>query len=132
MAVRSTVIKNTRTQAVIKAVCAGTGGFANISLQSLKLADETIDFANVAPVVNINAVYFSIDNDHVHIRRNGNSIMLLSGTENWKVASEMGFVDNEDNSANISIDFGASSNSTIYLSLTKAAGYQEPNTQVKR
>lgn len=121
-----TILKKKRQQAVVQIM--GTGN-ATISMQELALADETIDFANVAANVNISALYYSTDSN-VIISRNGNTVIQLYGTDNWEMSQSAGFVFNQDNSSNILVNFGAG-NGTAVLVLTKQSGYQEPNQQIK-
>lgn len=117
-------IKKKRQQATAHVI--GTGN-ATISMHSLALADETIDFANVAPRVNISAIYYSAS-ANVAIRRNGNLVLDLYGSDNWELAQASGIVINLDNSANIVVDFG-SGTGTVLLTVTKVSGYREPDQQ---
>ena len=125
MATTQTIVKKKRQQAVV--VINGTG-LANVSMQSLGLADETFDTANI--VVNLSAVYFSTDGN-VILSRNGNTVVQLYGTDNWEMAQQSGFVFNQDSKSNVLVNFG-SNNGTAVLVLTKQAGYIEPDQQTKR
>lgn len=127
MALAKTIIKKKRQQAVVHLI--GTGS-ATISMQELALADETLDFANTPAVVNISGMFFSTDGT-LTVTRNGNTVATVYGTDNWDFSQQMGFVLNQDNGSNIVANFGAA-NGTVVFVLTKAGGYQEPNTQTKR
>ena len=131
MATRVDIQKITRQHAVVKAV-AVTGGYANVDLGNLKYNDQTFDAANAK--VDINGVYFCIDgSNHTHVYRNNNTVLLLNGSDNWNFSSSTGFAVNDYNSANISIFFGTgtnSSNGTVILSLSKTAGYIDPDRQI--
>lgn len=126
MATTKSILKKKRQQAVVKFV-ADNGGSATLSMQELALADETIDFANVAAQVNINHIHFCVDN-FAKVIRNGNVILVLSGDNSFNLSQESGFVINDDNGANITVDFGTA-NGTVILGLTKAGGYREPDQQ---
>ena len=125
MALTKTILKKKRQQAVVHLV--GTGN-ATISVHELALPDETLDFANVPAVVNITGYYYSIESGPMVVSRNGNVVLNVYGTDNWEFSQQMGFVLNQDNSSNIVVDFGAANGTAIFV-LTKAGGYQEPDTQ---
>jgi len=126
MPISKFIIKRVRQQAVVKFVGDGT---ANVDLVAdLKLPDETVtDVANTVRV-NINSVIFTNSNSTtpITIARNGNTVMQLFGNDNWSFNQMMGFVDNENNSANIRVTLPATS--TLFLGLTKQ-GFNEPNNQ---
>lgn len=119
-----TYLKKKRQQATAHII--GTGN-ATISMQSLALDDETIDFANVAPRVNISSIYYTTSSN-VAITRNGNLILDLYDTDNWELAQASGVVINIDNSSNIVVDFGTG-RGTVLLTVTKVSGFQEPDQQ---
>lgn len=127
MPISKFILKKVRQQAVVKFVGDGS---ANVDLVAdLKLADETVtDVANTVRV-NINSVIFTNSNSTtpITIARNGNTVMQLFGNDNWSFNQMMGFVDNENNSANIRVTLPATS--TLFLGLTKAGGFNEPNNQ---
>ena len=126
MAISKFIIKRVRQQAIVKFVGDGT---ANVDLVAdLKLPDETVtDVANTVRV-NINSVIFTNSNSTtpITIARNGNTVMQLFGNDNWSFNQMMGFVDNENNGANIKVTLPATS--TLFLGLTKQ-GFNEPNNQ---
>lgn len=126
MAISKFILKRVRQQAVVKFVGDGT---ANVDLVAdLKLPDETVtDVANTVRV-NINSVIFTNSNSTtpITIARNGNTVMQLFGNDNWSFNQMMGFVDNENNGANIKVTLPATS--TLFLGLTKQ-GFNEPNNQ---
>ena len=126
MPISKFIIKRVRQQAIIKFVGDGT---ANVDLVAdLKLPDETVtDVANTVRV-NINSVIFTNSNSTtpITIARNGNTVMQLFGNDNWSFNQMMGFVDNENNGANIKVTLPATS--TLFLGLTKQ-GFNEPNNQ---
>lgn len=126
MPISKFILKRVRQQAVVKFVGDGT---ANVDLVAdLKLPDETVtDVANTVRV-NINSVIFTNSNSTtpITIARNGNTVMQLFGNDNWSFNQMMGFVDNENNSANIRVTLPATS--TLFLGLTKQ-GFNEPNNQ---
>jgi hypothetical protein len=126
MPISKFIIKRVRQQAVVKFVGDGT---ANVDLVAdLKLPDETVtDVANTVRV-NINSVIFTNSNSTtpITIARNGNTVMQLFGNDNWSFNQMMGFVDNENNGANIKVTLPATS--TLFLGLTKQ-GFNEPNNQ---
>lgn len=126
MPISKFIIKRVRQQAIIKFVGDGT---ANVDLVAdLKLPDETV--TNVANTVRvtINSVIFTNSNSTtpITIARNSNTVMQLFGNDNWSFNQMMGFVDNENNSANIRVTLPATS--TLFLGLTKQ-GFNEPNNQ---
>jgi|694.fasta_scaffold18181_10 hypothetical protein len=124
MAVTKTVLKKVRQQASVKLI---GDGQANITTFDLKLADETLDNGNVA--MNITGMVWSTPGvTPIVITRNGNVTQYLSGNDNWTLTQMFGISDTVANSANISIAMPA--NSLLYLSITKASGFIEPNQQI--
>jgi hypothetical protein len=124
MPVTKTVLKKVRQQASVKLI---GDGQANITTFDLKLADETLDNGNVA--MNITGMVWSTPGaTPIVITRNGNVTQYLSGNDNWSLTQMFGISDTVANSANISIAMPA--NSLLYLSITKASGFIEPNQQI--
>lgn len=124
MAVTKTVLKKVRQQAIVKLI---GDGVANVTTVDLKLADETLDNGNVA--MNITGMMWTSPGTlPIVITRNGNVTQYLWGNDNWSMTQSFGFSDITANSANISISMPA--NSMMYLSITKAAGFIEPNQQI--
>jgi hypothetical protein len=133
MAVTKTVLKKVRQQAVVKFVGDGT---ANVDLDTdLKLADETfLGYANTN--VTITGMVWSVTDSiaaPVVIKRpytaTANTAMLF-GNDNWSLTQMFGFVDSANASSNIQIQMPATGG-TLYLTVTKNNGYQEPNQQTK-
>lgn len=118
----ATILKKTRQQAVVKTT--GTG-LANISIHDVKYTDQTVDAANVK--LNISHLYFCVTGTTT-VTRNGNVVITLTGEDNWNFAQETGFVLNDDNSANVSVNYGANTG-TVIVTFTKEAGYIDPEQQ---
>jgi hypothetical protein len=133
MPVIRTVLKKVRQQAVIKIVgdrSAGTSdGTANITSLDLKLTDETIDQPNVQMTIT-GIMWSAPDTLPIVITRNNSTVMILNGNDNWSTSQMFGFADTSNSSANITVIMPA--NSTIYLHLSKPAGFIEPDQQTKR
>lgn len=127
MAVTKTILKKKQQQAVAKFVSVG-GGSATLNIYEIALQNETIDFANTAANVNISHVYFCVD-ETTTVTRNGNVVLALTGEDNWDFSQETGFVLNDDNTGNITVNFGAG-NGTCIVTVTKAGGYAEQNRQI--
>jgi len=124
MPVTKTVLKKVRQQASVKLI---GDGQANITPADLKLADETLDNGNIA--MNITGMVWSTPGaTPIVITRNGNVTQYLSGNDNWSLTQMFGISDTVANSANISIAMPA--NSLMYLTITKAGGFIEPNQQI--
>ena len=131
MPVVKTVLKKVRQQAIIKIVgnsFAGTSdGSANITPLDLKLTDETVDQQNIQ--MNITGMMWSApDTLPIIIARNNSTVMILNGNDNWSTSQMFGFADTSNNNANITVTMPA--NSTIYLHLSKTAGFIEPDQQI--
>ena len=124
MPVIRTVLKKVRQQAIVKMVGSGT---STITSLDLKLADETVDQPNVQ--MTITGAMWSTDNSPIIISRNGTDIMYLNGNDNWSLTQSLGFSDTSNINSNISVAMPA--NSTIYLHLSKPAGFIEPDQQTK-
>jgi len=125
MPVVRTVLKKVRQQAIVKMVGSGT---STITSLDLKLADETVDQPNVQ--MTITGAMWSTDNSPIMISRNGTDIMYLNGNDNWSLTQSLGFSDTSNINSNISVAMPA--NSTIYLHLSKPAGFIEPDQQTKK
>jgi len=132
MAVTKTVLKKVRQQAVVKFVGDGT---ANVDLDvDLKLADETfLGYANTNVTIN-GMVWSATDSaaNPVLIKRpfTGANVAVLFGNDNWSLSQMFGFVDSSNSSSNIQITLPPAGG-TLYLTLTKKNGYQEPDQQTK-
>ena len=130
MPVIRTILKKARQQAVVKIVgdrsAGSSDGTSNIGPLELKLLDETLDQPNIQ--MNITGIMWSApDTFPIVITRNNSTTMILNGNDNWSTSQMFGFADTSNNSANISVSLPA--NSTIYLHISKTAGFIEPNLQ---
>jgi len=126
MPVTRTVLKKTLQQAVVKFV---GDGMSNVTPQDLLTTNVTLDLPNVQ--MNITGIIWSTPGTvPIIITRNNSTVMLLSGNDNWSLSQMFGFVDTSNNSANITVTMPA--NSTIYLHISKPAGFIEPDQQTKR
>jgi len=124
MPVTTTVLKNVRQQATVKMI---GDGQANITSLTLKLSDDTLDQPNVQ--MNITGLVWSTSGSTpIIITRNGNVTAYLHGTDNWSLSQMFGISDTVSNNANISLALPA--NATIYLTISKPAGFIEPNQQI--
>ncbi len=128
MAITKTILKKQRQQAVIQLVGDGT---VNIDLNAdLALADETfLGYANAN--VNINSIVYSVPDytgGGTFIKRNNSNVLIIYSNDNWTFSQQFGFVLNQNNTSNISVTI-PSPGGTLFLGLTKAAGYQEPDQQ---
>ncbi len=128
-----TILKNTRRQAIVKAIGPGTH-FAN--LRSLLYSningavDQTFDEANAN--CRITDIVFTVDGN-VTIGRGGFvTVALTDGQGEIPLSQYYGAtldpVPSTANS-NIQINFGTT-NGTVILSLTKAEGFVDPDLQV--
>jgi len=123
MPVVKTVLKKVRQQAVVKMV--GDGSSA-ITSADIKLTDETVDQPNVQ--MNIAGMMWSTpDAFPIIVSRGGSNILYLNGNDNWSLTQMFGFSDTSNANANITVTLPA--NSTIYLHLSKPAGFIEPDQQ---
>ena len=133
MPVIRTVLKKVRQQAVVKIVgntsAGSSDGTANITSLDLKLTDETIDQPNVQMTIT-GIMWSAPDTLPIVITRNNSTVMILNGNDNWSTSQMFGFADTSNSSANITVTMPA--NSTIYLHLSKPAGFIEPDQQTKR
>ena len=126
MPVTTTILKKVRQQATVKMIGSGT---ATITYADLKMADDTIDAANIQ--MNITGMLWSTPGTNpIVITRNSTDVMYLNGIDNWSMSQAFGISDTSNNSANISVTLPA--NSMIYLTISKPAGFIEPNQQVKK
>jgi hypothetical protein len=124
MPVVKTVLKKVRQQAAVKLIGDGS---ATITSLDLALADEVVDQPNVQ--MNITGAMWTTPGPvPVIITRNGTVTQYLNGNDNWAMAQMFGISDTANNSANITITLPA--NSMVYLSITKADGFNEPNQQI--
>lgn len=127
-----TILKNTRRQAVVRAIGPGTR-FANLTALLYSningVVDQTFDRANAN--CRITDIIFSVDGN-VTIGRNDSVILsLTSGQGDFSLSQDYGTtldpIRTTANS-NIQINFGTT-NGTIILSLTKAEGFIDPDLQ---
>lgn len=126
MPVTTTILKKVRQQATVKMIGSGT---ATITYADLKMADDTIDAANIQ--MNITGMLWSTPGTNpIVITRNSTDVMYLNGIDNWSMSQAFGISDTSNNSANISVTLPA--NSMLYLSISKPAGFIEPNQQTKK
>ena len=129
MAVTKTIIKKVRQQAIVKFV---GDGQSNIDLNAdLSLSDETfLGYANTN--VTITGMVWSTNTGPVLIKRpfTGANAIVLWGNDNWSLSQMFGFVDTTNVSSNINITM-PNEGGTLYLTLSKKTGYQEPNQQTK-
>ena len=82
MAIRYTILKKNRLQAVVKVVGSGT---VTIPLSALKLADETLDNPKAA----ITFLYWNINPSSgftINISRGGQIVYYLTGGDNWNLS----------------------------------------------
>lgn len=109
------VLKNTPTHAVVVLVNTGAET-ANVSLASLALAGTQ---TAVAPVVNIKAIHYALhSNSSCTINRNATALWHFGYTGTLKFD---GFVDNRQNTSDISIVL--SGGGSVVLELIKVRGY---------
>lgn len=128
-----TILKNTRRQAIVKAVGPGSH-FANLSALLYSningAVDQTLDLANAN--CRITDVVFSVTNNVV-IDRAGTSVLILTQGQGEIPLSQYygATIDpvNTTANSNIKIDFGTA-NGTVIMSLTKAEGFNDPNRQL--
>lgn len=124
MAAVKTILKKVRQQAGVKVVGEGS---VTISSLDLKLSDEAVDQPNVQ--INVTGAMWTAPGPvPIIITRNGSVTQYLNGNDNWSMTQMLGFSDSANNSANLVVTLPA--NSMIYLHLTKAAGFNEPNQQI--
>jgi hypothetical protein len=123
MPVVKTVLKKVRQQAVVKMV--GDGSSA-ITSADIKLTDETVDQPNVQ--MNIAGIMWTTPGAlPIVVSRGGSNTLYLNGNDNWSLTQMFGFSDTSNANANITVTLPA--NSTIYLHLSKPAGFIEPDQQ---
>jgi hypothetical protein len=126
MPVTRTVLKKTLQQAVVKFV---GDGVSTVTPQDLLTTNVTLDLPNVQ--MNITGmIWTSPGTVPIIITRNNSTVMLLNGNDNWSLSQMFGFVDTANNNANITVVMPA--NSTMYLHISKPAGFIEPDQQTKR
>jgi hypothetical protein len=118
MAVTKTILKNTRTESVVKFV--GTGTVA-LTLAELKLADET--FVAGSASVDIRKVQLSSQaTTETKVTRNAIDVLQLYGCVDWTFE---GMKVTEQTDKDISIT--TVGDGTLILTLRKNAGYTAPN-----
>ena len=102
-------------------------GQATITSLDLKLSDDTLDQPNVQ--MNITGMMWTTPGPNpIVVSRDGTVVMYLNGNDNWTMNQMFGISDTANNSANISVAMPA--NSLIYFSISKPAGFIEPNQQI--
>lgn len=123
-----TILKKTRQHAVVELV--GEGSSTIDLAADLKLTDETFrGYANCN--VHINGVMFTVsDTLPTTITRNSSNVLVLLGSDNWSFSQQMGFALTQNNTSNIAVTVPGMGG-TVVLSLSKVAGYAEPEQQVK-
>ena len=134
-----TILKNTRRQAVVKFLGSGSN---SITLPNIRYAnsspvlypgtyaagtiDQVLDQPNA--VVTINDIVYSVAGE-VSVEREGKVILTLTqGQDSFSLSQYFGAVLAENSNANITVDFGTS-NGFVILSLTKGAGFNDPDRQ---
>jgi hypothetical protein len=123
MPVIKTILKKVRQQASVKLI---GDGQANITSFDLKLSDDTLDQANVR--MNITGMMWTTPGPNpIVVSRDGTVVMYLNGNDNWSMTQMFGISDTANNNANIAVAMPA--NSLIYLTISKPAGFIEPNQQ---
>jgi hypothetical protein len=127
-----TILKNTRRQAVVRAIGPGTR-FANLTALLYSningAVDQTFDRANAN--CRITDVIFSVDGN-VTIGRSGDVVIALTtGQGEFSLSQDFGTaldpIRTTANS-NIQINFGTA-NGTVILSLSKSEGFNDPDRQ---
>lgn len=116
-AITKTILKNTRTETVVKFV--GTGTMA-LTLAELKLADETFTVGEAA--VEIRKIIVSAPPTQLtKITRNAVDVQQIYGPVDWTFE---GMKDNEQNSKDFSVV--TAGDGTVLLTLRKSGGYSYP------
>lgn len=109
------ILKNTPTHAVVSFVTTSATAFV-LDLSTLVLAGTQTE---VAPVVNIKGIQYSIHNSHTaNITRNGVVIWSLA---NAGIMKFDGFLDNRENVSDITVTF--SNGGSVVLELIKTRGF---------
>lgn len=124
-----TVLKNTRRQAVVKAIGPGTF-WANSTAILYSNADGAVDqvFSEPDAEFTINDIIFSVTGTTTIQRNTANIYVLTAGQGEVSFSQYYGFTLNESANANININFGTSEG-TVILCLTKGAGFIDPDRQ---
>ena len=140
----ATILKNTRRQAVVKAVSPGSaGGIVHCNLISLvstvnsNATTTTTQTISGASELTISHVLFSVTGNTTITRSasfvddTSRSVILTltEGQHSFQFSQGYGFVLNERANANIQINFGPGANGSVILCLTKGPGFEEPNLQ---
>jgi len=140
----ATILKNTRRQAVVKAVSPGSaGGIVHCNLISLvstvnsNATTTTTQTISGASELTISDVLFSVTGNTTITRSasfvddTSRSVILTltEGQHSFQFSQGYGFVLNERANANIQINFGPGANGSVILCLTKGPGFEEPNLQ---
>jgi hypothetical protein len=128
MPILKNILKRTRQHVVVELTGEGS---STIALDNdLRLADETFrGYANCN--VHINGVIFSVsDVLPTTITRNNSNVLVLLGSDDWAFSQHQGFALTQNNTSNIAVTIPGMGG-TVILSLSKVAGFQEPEQQVK-
>lgn len=123
MPVDKYVLKNANRQAVV--ILNGSGQ-ANISIQELATAVQTLDVANLQ--LTITGLFYQTASTANIVRGSNTIINLVSGYGTVKFAEEFGFSLDRNANANVTVNLGSGENSLI-LQFTKGVGYNEPDRQ---
>lgn len=134
------ILKNTRRQAVVKFVGAGSNSItlANILYSNATIANtmpgiadaNTIDQTLVVndAVCTINDVIYSVTGE-TRIVRNGQPIIYLAaGQDSFSLSQYHGATFSEFANTSITVETG-SANGTVILCLTKGQGFDDPDRQ---
>ena len=138
------ILKNSRRQAVVKAVSPGpSGGIIHCNLISLVSTVNSNATTNTTQTISgsseltISDILFSISGN-TNITRSGSFLdganfspvlTLTTGQHSFNFSQGYGFVLNERANANIQINFGPGANGSVILCLTKGPGFNEPDLQ---
>ena len=133
MPITTTILKNTRQQTIIKFVGDGS---ATVDLPNLAVSSDTIDVqANL--IVPITQLAWSVSDASygpILIKRPasaaGNTYILHSA-DNWSLAQAYGISDNTNASSNINVTM-PSGGATLFMTLSKPAGFTGPDLQANR
>lgn len=123
MPVDKYITKNALRQAV---VTLNGSGQANISMQELATAIQTIDVANAQ--LTITGIFYQTASSANIIRGSNVILNLVAGYGTVKFAEDFGYSLDRNSNANVTVNLGSGDNSII-LQFTKGVGYNEPNRQ---
>jgi hypothetical protein len=133
MAIITTILKNTKQQAIIKFVGDGS---ANVDLPNLAVSSDTIDIqANL--VVPITQLAWSVTDSvsaPILIKRpatSASNVYILHGVDNWGLSQAYGISDSTNASSNINVTI-PSNGGTLFMTLSKPAGFITQDLQANR